>query len=618
MMMNWTRLTVAGVLALVLLLTVTGCPKARPPETPGRPIGPDSAYQGAPTRFEVMTTQAQNKEVRYVINWGDASIETTETSYPSGERAYVYHAWRTPGHYSVKVLAVLAEDPNKTSDWSEPTSIRILPNSAPLVPTMRIPLVAVINVPAWFSATTTDPDGDSVGFRFRWGDGNTGIWSDSIFPGDSIGWVPSGGIVRDSHTYTRLGKVAVSCQARDKKGTLSEWSRPETLVVGEAGAVTWWWWSDKENEYLATGSPVIVMDGTTELIYTTVEGGTIRAITTQGRTRRTGTPYVPEEENEFTGHPVYCPDRQHIIVGNEDGELYAFNLSLSKVWNWPGKKREDSLTYIPWGTVAVNGDKIYAPRDNDTLYYFTDNGTTVTLNARYRIPGMVGAPVIDAGGNVYIGTDSGYLYKLPPNLASPSWKKMLRQNNEIHPPAIGADGNLYCGSSSGRVFSVRATDGAIRWTAILDAEVTRVVVSPTAVFAGTGSGKMYCLNPATGAIIWSKQHGTDDIVTSPILAGDYLYYQDYADVLYCIRQSDGELVWACNCPDYFSGKKSARRGKPDTFEGQPAILSNGNIIVIGEDALYCVAGYKDKLLMPDAPWPKWQRDAYNRGKAGAK
>jgi len=47
------------------------------------------------------------------------------------------------------------------------------------------------------------------------------------------------------------------------------------------------------------------------------------------------------------------------------------------------------------------------------------------------------------------------------------------------------------------------------------------------------------------------------------------------------------------------------------------MLSDGNVVIVGEDAVYCVAGYEDKKLQTTAPWPKWQKNSHNTGKAGS-
>jgi hypothetical protein len=50
------------------------------------------------------------------------------------------------------------------------------------------------------------------------------------------------------------------------------------------------------------------------------------------------------------------------------------------------------------------------------------------------------------------------------------------------------------------------------------------------------------------------------------------------------------------------------------YDPNPSITSTGDIIVVGNSALYCVAGYVDGPLDGTATWPKWQKDHYNTGK----
>jgi outer membrane protein assembly factor BamB len=106
--------------------------------------------------------------------------------------------------------------------------------------------------------------------------------------------------------------------------------------------------------------------------------------------------------------------------------------------------------------------------------------------------------------------------------------------------------------------------------------------------------------------------------TAPIVAANgYVYFHDDADALYCLNQADGTVIWSCDCPRYLprSGgmARHLRKAGVADYPPNPTILSNGNIIVAGADALYCVAGYTNGPLDPLAPWPKWQHDVYNTG-----
>ena len=108
--------------------------------------------------------------------------------------------------------------------------------------------------------------------------------------------------------------------------------------------------------------------------------------------------------------------------------------------------------------------------------------------------------------------------------------------------------------------------------------------------------------------------------TAPIVAANgYVYFQDEDDVLYCLNQADGTLIWSCNCPNYLprSGGGSSHRPRKlqlTDYLPNPTICANGNIIVVGSDATYCVAGYTAGPLDGTAAWPKWQKDLSNSGK----
>jgi len=109
-------------------------------------------------------------------------------------------------------------------------------------------------------------------------------------------------------------------------------------------------------------------------------------------------------------------------------------------------------------------------------------------------------------------------------------------------------------------------------------------------------------------------------VTAPIVtANGYVYFQDDQDVLYCVKQADGAVWWTSDCNNYLpSGGRSGNSPRPRklgllNYDPNPSITSTGNIIVVGRSALFCVAGYPEGPLDPQAPWPKWQHDLYNAG-----
>ncbi len=78
-----------------------------------------------------------------------------------------------------------------------------------------------VDVSSSFSTSTWDPEGDSLRYRFDWGD-TVGDWTE---------YVPSGAAVHVSHTWTGHGIFGVRAMAQDRHGKSSEWSSafPDTI-----------------------------------------------------------------------------------------------------------------------------------------------------------------------------------------------------------------------------------------------------------------------------------------------------------------------------------------------------------------------------------------------------
>ena len=94
---------------------------------PGEPV---YVRASVPVELQAITIDLFNDPVRYIIDWGDGSVETTEEEYLQNRPDTVYHRWLDTGTYAVRARAFAPDggaDPD-TSDWSGPCSIDILSN----------------------------------------------------------------------------------------------------------------------------------------------------------------------------------------------------------------------------------------------------------------------------------------------------------------------------------------------------------------------------------------------------------------------------------------------------------------------------------------------------------
>ncbi|MBM3331794.1 PQQ-like beta-propeller repeat protein [candidate division WOR-3 bacterium] len=611
--MDWKRTAATALLAVVVVLCLTGCP-IRPPKTPGAPWGADSTWTGAAYTCSVVTTVSKGS-IRYVMDWQDA-VDTGDVAYLSEETAAVSHEWSAAGTYEVKAQAILDANPSKASEFSPALTVKVNPNNAPVVDSVLIPPVAVKDAETYITVYGSDPDGDDIRAIVKW----------SASSDTATELMPSPGGFAVSHVFTRVETADVIVRFQDWKGTKSA---PETvyIAVGNEGGVKWWW-RDPEGGTMST-SALVANDGDHEVVMGFSWGNSMfYSLRASNKALRSSTT-TRWADQDFVSDPALSGG--HVIVSSDEGEVYALALKgLSRAWRWPDIADEPLEPYIQFGAAAVNGSDLYLGRETDAdsidrLYKFTDAGGSVTPGPTYSLGGttVVDAPVIDADGSVYFGTDSGYLVKIDADLSSPLWRLSLEPIGEVYGPVVGGDGTVYCGTDSSRLYAVNP-DGSIRWTVTLDGVAARPAIGQSALFVGTEQGTVYSLDPNTGTTNWQQTLvQAFGFFTTPIVAANgYVYFQDDNDVLYCRKQTDGAKVWTCDCNYYLpdGGRKAGRarpgKGTLGLLDGlpNPSITSTGNIIVVGASALFCVAGYADGPLDPSAAWPKWQKDLSNTGK----
>lgn len=94
-------------------------------------------------------------------------------------------------------------------------------NGAPFIPAPPSgPASALVNTAVTFSTLTTDPNGDSLQYRYDWGGGVLSAW----------------GAASQSRSWAATGQFAVRAQAQDSLGAQSGWSSAKTVTITQSTA----------------------------------------------------------------------------------------------------------------------------------------------------------------------------------------------------------------------------------------------------------------------------------------------------------------------------------------------------------------------------------------------
>jgi outer membrane protein assembly factor BamB len=587
------------------------------PGVPARPAGPDSGVTGDTYRCSTHAASPYGEPLRIEYDWGGAKGDTYPP-VPNDSPCIGAHVYLLAGTYHVRARA--GDTAGLYSAWSDSLAVAVVcrdttpPAVAIISPadgdTARRGLIVINAVAADDQIVTR------VEFSF---DGSlTG--TDSAAEGDTYSYAWTDTVAQvpyESHTIVATAFDAGGNQASD------------TVSITVINGWVRWYWQDPVEQTGMVTSPVVASDGVDEVVMSDCYGDwtfySIKAYNGHSKSRAT----TRWQEYDFSGHPALCALTGHVIAGSDEGELYALSLQdLSRAWRWPDMAAETLEPFAEFGAPAINGNVIYVGREEDydalfRLYKFTDNGGSVIRSAAYDMAGqsVVDAPAIGSDGSVYFGTDSGYLVKIDADLTAPIWRKHLMRVGEVSGPIIGSDGTVYCCcTDSLRLYAVSG-DGSVLWSVALDGIGKRPALGRSALFVGTDMGTVYSINPQSGAINWQKSFNAgQSFYTTPIVAANgYLYIQSDLDILYCLAQSDGTFIWSCDCNFYLPG--GGKGGNPHRqrklslvyYDPNPSITAEGDIIVVGQFALFCVAGDSSQLDT-SAPWPKWQKDLFNTGR----
>jgi hypothetical protein len=183
------------------------------PATPATPTGASAALVNASIAFSTSATDPNGDSLQYRYDWGGGVLSSWGAASQS-------HSWATAGQYAVKAQArdsLLAE-----STWSSAKTVTITQNAAPTTPaTPTGASSALVNVPITFSTSATDPNGDTLQYRYDWGGGVLSSW----------------GAANRSRSWAAAGQHAVKAQARDSLLSESAWSTAKTVTISSPAPV---------------------------------------------------------------------------------------------------------------------------------------------------------------------------------------------------------------------------------------------------------------------------------------------------------------------------------------------------------------------------------------------
>ncbi len=189
-----------------------------PPDIPVI-YGPTEGAVNVEYDFSFETTDPDEHNVYYYIDWGDGNFEVWAGPYESGEEAIISHTWTSVSDFDMKAKA--KDEHDYESDWSDIYPITIVENNAPSIPEIEGSNKGDVGKFYTYTFTSTDPDGNDISYFIKWGDGETTDWTSPK---------PSGAPCYEGHIWNDEGDFTIEVKAKDIYGVESDWGTFEVQM----------------------------------------------------------------------------------------------------------------------------------------------------------------------------------------------------------------------------------------------------------------------------------------------------------------------------------------------------------------------------------------------------
>ncbi|MGF3585330.1 MAG: PKD domain-containing protein, partial [Thermoplasmatota archaeon] len=188
---------------------------------PTKPVinGPTNGIVGVTYEFSFVSTDPENEDIYYFVDWGDGSNTGWFGPFESGVPVTKSHSWLSTGNYYIKAKA--KDEKGAESGWSNTYPFIVTENQPPNTPEISGPTSGKPGVELTYTVMTTDPNNDDVYYYIDWGDNSNTGW---------IGPNASGGTVTVKHTFTKKGTYTINYRAKDIYGLQSGWGTLKVTV----------------------------------------------------------------------------------------------------------------------------------------------------------------------------------------------------------------------------------------------------------------------------------------------------------------------------------------------------------------------------------------------------
>jgi outer membrane protein assembly factor BamB len=266
-----------------------------------------------------------------------------------------------------------------------------------------------------------------------------------------------------------------------------------------------------------------------------------------------------------------------------DAMLHAYDAaSGAQLWSVPIAKGNENKNARFGGGASVDSGRVYATDGlGDVVAFDANTGAEI-----WRVkPGgpLRGSPTIESD-QLYVLSQDNQLFALSTADGKQAWSSSGSLETQgvfgVAAPAV-ARGTIVAGFSSGELNAYRYENGRTLWgDALSRTSITTSVsslsdidadpvIDGNQIYALGQGGRMIAADLSSGQRIWEQNFAG---ISTPWLAGEWIFVVTDESKLYCLQRSTGKVRWISQLRAFKVEKKKTKKG-PLTWYG-PVLAGN--------------------------------------------
>ena len=202
---------------IACLLVLASCSNNHAPLVPSL-LAPTLAQRGDSIRVRVSSYDSDGDSLYFFIEWGDGTESGWVGPVPVATDYDVVHVYSDTGLF---VVLAKAKDESHETGWSDTSDIRV-GEYGPFVPHRPSgPDTVSVGDSVTYITAAGHPLGRQVALQFDWGD-TLSDWSE---------FMDADEFYHLRHAFAQAGTMLVRARARDTLDHISDWSKPESVLV---------------------------------------------------------------------------------------------------------------------------------------------------------------------------------------------------------------------------------------------------------------------------------------------------------------------------------------------------------------------------------------------------